>query len=902
MRDTDKTREALVAELEELRRTNTVQKHLIENSSDLISLLDPDGVLRYVNRRAHAEILGYDAEDLLGKDPFVLVHPEDLETAHRDFQELLDHPEATRSSVFRCRRKDGSWCLIETRCRTLLRDAQVVGLIANGRDVTDRLQRERALAHSQRSYRYLFESMRDGVVTISLDGSIQSFNPSFREMLRYPEASLLRLTRTEITPERWHALEARIIEEQVLRRGYSDPFEKELLRRDGTVVPVELRTHLLRDERGNAEAMQSIVRDVTERKRAEAAQRESEGKLSAMLRSLGDHISMMDRELNIVWANDVAKRLFGDDIIGRKCYEVYHGAEKPCEPFPCLTLQAFEDGRIHRHDTQVRTPGGDRLHYACTASVALRDVSGQPTGVVEVSRDITEWKRTEEALRRERDFSRSLLQASPAFFVAIDANGRTMMMNERMLTALGYTESEVVGTSYLETFVPPADRARVAEVFDRLMHANEPTLNQNRIRAKDGRELLVEWHGVSAQQENGGRDFFFGVGIDVTERRRLEEEIHRTRSLESLAILAGGLAHDFNNLLTPVLANVSIAKTYGNLEPEIAELLTDVEKASLRAKGLTQQLLTFAKGGAPIKKPTSLSRLLQDTARFALSGSNVRCELFLPEDLWPVEVDEGQISQVIHNLVMNADQAMAEGGTLRIRAENRTIQAGDPVNLRAGRYVRISIEDQGHGIPHEHLAKVFDPFFSTKERGRGLGLATCHSIVTRHEGRLHLESRMGEGTTFRIHLPASAERPEPGERKRAEPIRGEGNVLVIDDEETIRKSASAVLRRLGYRVRAAKDHEEGIRLYGEAMDGEHPFDAVLMDLTVPGSMGGQEAVRRLLRIDPDARVIVSSGYSDDRTMSRFREYGFCGVIKKPYEIQELARVIHAALADAPRGN
>jgi len=518
-------------------------------------------------------------------------------------------------------------------------------------------------------------------------------------------------------------------------------------------------------------------------------------------------------------------------------------------------------------------------------------MAGNPQNVA-LLRDTTARKQAEDALREERDFSTNLIQTSPTFFVALSAEGRTLMMNDVMLTTLGYTKDEVVGTKYLETFVPAPDRERLVELFGKVVFSSEPILTQNQVVTKDSRELLVEWRGMPVIKENGEVDFFFGFGIDITDRRRMEEEINRARRLESLGILAGGLAHDFNNLLTPIMANISMVKAFGNVDPDIAEMLTDAEKASLRAKGLTQQLLTFAKGGVPIKKTIYLSRLLKDTVSFALSGSNVRCEYALPDDLWPVDVDEGQISQVIHNMAINADQAMSEGGIMRVRAENRILGEDAYADLTGGRYVNISIEDQGHGISQEQLSKIFDPFFTIKEKGRGLGLTTSLSIVTSHKGHIHVDSKIGVGTIFHIYFPASEKKPAIREDQRDKPTRGEGKVLLIDDEEIIRKSTGSGLRRLGYQVEVAEDHTEGIRLYGNAVTGGHPFDVVIMDLTIPGSMGGLEAIKNIKKIDRDANVIVSSGYSDDRVMSGFREYGFCGVVAKPYEIEDLAKVIH----------
>jgi len=324
-------------------------------------------------------------------------------------------------------------------------------------------------------------------------------------------------------------------------------------------------------------------------------------------------------------------------------------------------------------------------------------------------------------------------------------------------------------------------------------------------------------------------------------------------------------------------------------------MLADAEKASLRAKALTQQLLSFATGGEPIKRTLAIPRLIQDTANFALSGSNVRAECGIPADLWRVDVDEGQFAQVIQNLVINAAQAMPSGGRIRILAANTELGRGERATLNKGRYVKISVADQGHGIPEAHLPKIFDPFFTTKERGRGLGLATSFSIVKRHGGQIHVDSEVGVGTTAHVYLPATKGKPSVEPRAEDRAIQREGKILLIDDEEIVRVSARRTLERFGYEVEVATDGTHGIQLYEAAMHGGRPFDVVILDLTIPGGMGGKEAIGRLTEIDPGAKVIVSSGYSDDPAMSRHREYGFSGVLTKPYVAEDLAEAIHQVL-------
>lgn len=395
------------------------------------------------------------------------------------------------------------------------------------------------------------------------------------------------------------------------------------------------------------------------------------------------------------------------------------------------------------------------------------------------------------------------------------------------------------------------------------------------------------------------RKGFVKVEEDIIEQEKLEEKLFQTQKLESIGILASGIAHDFNNILTAILSNVSLAKMSVRPGNKVFKRLTTVEKAAFRAQSLAQQLLTFPKDGKPVKRPVSLKELIKESAGFVLRGSNVKCEYFIARDLWPVEVDEGQISQVINNLIINADQAMPEGGIIEVHARNITAGTEGVLPVKEGKHVRLSVKDQGHGIPGEHLPRIFEPYFTTKKRGSGLGLATTYAIVKRHDGHITVESGVTGGTTFHVYLPAVERVPAKKHREEGDPG-AKGMILVMDDEADIRCSLGDILAHFGYEVDFAEDGSQVIELYREALASGTPFDAVIVDLTVPGSIGGKKVVERLRRIDPDVKAIVSSGYSNDPVISGFRKYGFRGVITKPYQIGELSLVLQRVLKSEPQ--
>ncbi len=383
---------------------------------------------------------------------------------------------------------------------------------------------------------------------------------------------------------------------------------------------------------------------------------------------------------------------------------------------------------------------------------------------------------------------------------------------------------------------------------------------------------------------------------DITGRTALEQEMLKAHKFESLGLLAGGIAHDFNNLLTAILGNLDLVKRSVQPGEEGRELLDDAEQASRQAAGLARRLLTFSRGDAPRKELSSVTGLVRESVRFPLRGTAIVSQFDLPDDLWAVEVDRGQIGQLINNIVINAMQAMPNGGSIEVKARNREIGPGRVPGLSFGRYVEVLIEDQGEGIRAEDMSRIFDPYFTTKEGGSGLGLATSHTIIRQHGGQLLAESVMGSGTTIRFYLPASNEpNPVPSLGDPSLVPLGHGKILVMDDEPMVRRVANEILRRLGYTVTLAKDGEEAIDRYRDALKSTDPFDAVIMDLTVPGGMGGQEAAQWLRRLDPEALLIVSTGYAADMDPREYREHGFVASIPKPYDMAGVSLVLRDVL-------
>jgi PAS domain S-box-containing protein len=484
--------------------------------------------------------------------------------------------------------------------------------------------------------------------------------------------------------------------------------------------------------------------------------------------------------------------------------------------------------------------------------------------------------------------------------ITTDQHGRITLINRVGEQLTGWRESEAIGMPLQEVFTTVAEMTRKA-------HENpmQEVLDSDKIMELDNSALLISRDGN--EYSIAGRTApildaekrIIGVVLvfrDVTKTRRSEKELLKIEKLESLGLLAGGIAHDFNNLLAGIVGNVSLAKLNIGSPDDALRNLEATEKAALRAKDLTLQLLTFSKGGEPVKKPGDLRNLIEESALFALRGSKVKCEFAFQSNLLFSKVDKGQISQVIQNLVINAEQAMPDGGIIRIHGERINLSRNNSFSLEAGEYVKLTFQDQGIGIEDEHLKKIFDPYFSTKQKGSGLGLAVAFSIIDKHSGRVTVDSELGIGTIFTIYLPAIEELDSESEENKIPITPGTGKILFMDDEAFIRELAVDLIQKIGdYQVTVAKDGEEVIHLYQQALIEGSTFDAVILDLTVRGGMGGKEAIRKLREIDPKVRAIVSSGYSTDPVMSNFITFGFQEAVKKPYQIEEMGKALNSVL-------
>ncbi len=680
--------------------------------------------------------------------------------------------------------------------------------------------------------------------------------------------------------------------------GQQVAFERSLIHRDGSERYVHVTYVPDTDSTGKTRGFFVLVNDITAQKKTEQTLQESEKRLRRSEQSLADFFENGAIALRWVAGNGIILRanqaeldLLGytaEEYIGRHIAEFYADQEVIADILRRLTNKET----VHDYPARMRCKDGSIKHVLIDTNGLWED--GKFIHSRCFTRDVTGAKRAEEAIR----FQASLLDAVGQSVIATDLNGTIIYWNKFAETLYGWKSAEIIGRNIMEITVT-ADVRNEAEKIMSLLRSGQCWSGEFLARHKDGRVFPISVTDTPIFNADGEIIGIVGVSSDITEQKRTQEELIKAKNLESIGLLAGGIAHDFNNILTAILGNVALAKLYTKPGDKISESLTAEEKAFARARDLTQQLLTFSKGGAPIKKTGSIGETLKDTASFILSGSNVSCEWQLPEDLWPINFDPGQISQVLNNLVLNAKQAMPEGGKIKVCGENVTLSENQIVALPAGRYIKLSIADHGIGIPKQYVSKIFDPYFTTKQQGSGLGLATVYSIIKRHEGGIVVDSTVGVGTTFSIYLPASNSRLVSKVEEIANPPAGKGKILLMDDEAAIRTVMGGLLAQLGYQITFARDGAELLQIYQNAMRRRQPFDAVIMDLTVPGGMGGKECIRRLKIIDPQVKAIVSSGYSNDPVMAEYEKYGFCGVINKPYQLKELSETLYSAVIKCP---
>ena len=801
----------------------------------------------------------------------------------------------------------------------------------------ERKQAEEALRESELKYRFLIESSPLGVFSADAEGNIQIVNQTLVNILGSPSVEATKKFNLLTFPPLVDQGVSKIIQHSI-RTGKSFVGDFPYRSAWGKEIFCSFYLDPVFNSKHEVIGVQGVVEDITERKRAENIIKERldfEETISAISSRFVGTIDL-DETINTSLAElgkiSKASRdyLFIFDTGGNTINNTHEWCAPGVEPH----IQKLQNLSVNKHPSLIKKLlDGESVEIEDVSKIedseeefkkTLTDlniksclfipvrVGGKTIGFLgydnveecrpwsesdirllrlfaEILGSALERKQAEDNLRDSIRQNEAVLSAMPDMMFVLNRDGMIRNFKSDQDDQLAVPLDKVQGSNIRDaSFSREAQQAIFEHIEKALSTGNVQTVDYE-LKTPGG------WQAFEARIAPLNENEVVANVRNITERKKLEEEQLKAEKLNSLGILAGGIAHDFNNLMTAVLGNISLAKMYLDAEHKAHERLTAAERAAARTKDLTHQLLTFSKGGEPIKRPIHPGKLVKEAAEFALRGTSVKYEFSCPKNLRMVNADQGQISQVIHNLVLNADQAMPGGGVIHISCQNVTLNDGKSLPLPAGKYVKISVKDQGTGIAQKHLQQIFDPYFTTKQTGSGLGLATVYSIIKKHAGYITVESELGTGSTFTFYLPALSRKKTAKFTPEATSFTSSGKALIMDDENVVRETATKMLTNIGFSVVSVQTGEEAINVYRRQLQKGERFLIVLMDLTIPGGMGGKETIAKLRKIDPEVKAIVSSGYSNDPVMSNFKQYGFCGVIAKPYNQEELSRVVKCVL-------
>ncbi len=943
----------LIRDITERRQAEqklSFQAMLLNQIEDMVTATDLAGYVTYVND-AECRAFGKSADEIIGRHVESFGEDPDRGATQREIMDTTLSRGEWRGEVVNFA-ADGREYVLDCRTRLIYNEAgDKIGMVGISTDITDRKYMEEALQENRDMLQRILDATGDGILCGGVDGSVIFANRRFAEMWKIPDEVMKTRDRKklqEAVKDQLHDAEGFLESLEQLNRSHEE-YHDIVLFKDGRVFE-RYSWPVITDNKITARVFS--YRDVTQRVQAEeglARRLELERIVSEISsefvglpgaetdqginRALADIGTFTGADRAYVflfrqgWTADNThewcapgiepqmENLQGVNIKDSLPWFFEHICTMQIVHVPDVAELPEEAGKDKEHfqSQDIRSvvvvplvSGGELIGFLGFDAVRERRSWSEDdqTLLLLAGQTFTHAfarKRSEEALKESEEKYRLIAEHTADVVwssVIRDGEFQNLYVSPAVEIVRGYTQEEHLAQP-MEYILTPESLAKVKqEIAERfqLVRSGEDIPDSLKMeleyKKKDNGTFIAEVHINLSVDNKENVIWITGVTRDITDRKRMEAEQQRAAKLESLGILAGGLAHDFNNILQALWGNLSLLSMKEDLAEDSRELISDAEKACRRAAGLTRQLLTFARGGEPVTKSASVKDLIAESVNFYLRGSNVMPVFDMPPELWPVEIDTEQISQVIQNLVINADHAMPDGGKLEISARNISAPYEKAPLLEEGGYVGICFTDQGTGIPEEYISKVFDPYFTTKQKGSGLGLATVYSIINRHKGQIEVSSTPGEGTSFTIYLPAAEveeEEPEPGPPEE-KTVTGR-KILVMDDDEMVRRLFTRLLEAGGHEVHTAREGSWALEIYEKEREAGRPFDLVFLDLTVPGGMGGKETMKRLLEKEPRVKAVVASGYSNDPVIARYSEYGFAAAIKKPFNPDELARVL-----------
>jgi len=877
---------------------------IIETEPECIKLVASDGALMMMNRAGLAMIEADSLAHVKGECLYHLVTPEFREA----FKSLTEDVFKGKSGMleFEAVGLKGKHIWLETHA-VPLRNAQggIIALLGITRDVTERRRSEEALREGKAMLKQVLDTVPQSIFWKDRDSVYLGCNAVFARAVGLEDADQIKgktdfdlpWPRTEA--EAYIADDREVITSNLPKRSIIESLQQA----DGSRLWIDTFKVPLLDRLGNVCGVLGVYEDVTRRRNTEERIIKSERQLRASqeVARLGNwDLDLVSQKLE--WSDETYK-LF--DKTPGKFVPTFEGFARAVHPDDREAMQTKFNSALESDDNPyhlaVRIINDSGREWVMEAFGAVRrEKDGTPVGIFGTAQDVTEQRQAEEALRVKEEMLRNLLDSVDEGFIMIDRGYRILAANRAYCSQVGLSPADIVGKHcYTVSHGLPVPCFENGEECAprRVFETGEPCVSVHRHTDQGSDVIFVETKAFPLKEISGQVTSVIEVINNITEKQLLEEQRLKAQKLEAVGTLAGGIAHDFNNLLQGVFGYISMAKMNLDQRQKSLDMLEQAEKALHMSVKLTTQLLTFSKGGKPIRRKIELRPVIEDSVRFALSGSRIDCRIEVDDALWMVEADEGQIGQVIQNMVLNAEQAMPMGGTVKITAANvRAPEKKLPQALPKGNYVEISINDNGIGIPKDYLSKIFDPYFTTKDKGSGLGLATSYSIIKNHGGLIDVKSELGIGSTFFVWLPATETVEEKTETVAVSgPAVRKLRILLMDDEEIVRNIAGEMIRSLGHEVVFAANGEEAIARYRESMPTDRSFDIVILDLTIRGGMGGEAAMKALYAIDPEIKAIVSSGYADSSAISEYQALGFRTCLAKPYSMKVLNDTLNSLL-------
>jgi PAS domain S-box-containing protein len=827
----------------------------------------------------HVQQMTTDPELFVKKVHYLYNHPDE---AIRDEVELIDGTVLDRYSA-----------------PVVGKEGHCYGRIWTFRDITERKRNEEALSQKTALLEALLNSTIEGFMVMDVQGKKIIDNQRNNDLWKIPphlsgncnlETRRQYIQSMAKNPETF----SENISYLINNSDKTSRDEVELI--DGTVL--DRYSAPVLDVNGHYYGRIWTFRDITERKQVEEVLRQKTALLEAQLNSSIEGVLIVDSQGKKVLQNQrtidlwkIPQHIVDNPDDEMQVQHVQYMTKNP-EAFVKKVIYLYHNPDMTSRDEVELIDGTILDRYS--APVLGKD--GHNYGRIWAFRDITERKLAEANIAAEKELLSVTLRSIGDGVITTDIRGNIVIMNKVAEDLTGWQLHEAQGKPLASVFIiiNEITRSLCENPVEKVLSTGliVELANHTLLISRSGVERVISDSGAPIKNSNGETIGVVLVFRDTTEKQKMLDNMQRIDKLDSLGVLAGGIAHDFNNLLSGIFGFMEMARKVSTDNKTVTKYLDRALTVFNRARDLTQQLLTFSKGGAPKRKTGNLDMLIKESVVFVLSGSNVSCEFDIVQDLWLCDFDENQIGQVLDNIIINAQEAMPLGGKIFITAENLTLKELDFPLLRGGDYVKVSITDTGVGIPQEILNRIFDPFFTTKQMGNGLGLATCYSIIQKHDGCIDVESMPGNGTTFHLYLPATQNEFHSSSLSPSLQHTGNGRILVMDDEDCVREVAAEMLMEMGYTIIGARDGAEALRLCAEAKEkGEH-IHCAFFDLTIPGGMSGREAIVKLRRFAPDMPVFVSSGFSDDPVIARPTEFGFTDSIRKPFRFDDLADMLN----------